>query len=55
MRAIIEVFLALIFTISLGTSSLHFSSMAFRKEVLLKLQKGLPSIQKFTHKLTRRR
>ena len=52
MRAIIEIFLAIIFTVILGTAVLNISSRAIKKEALQKVQKGLPSIESFTKKLT---
>ena len=54
MRAIIEIFLAILFTIVSGTTVLNLSSKAIKKEALLKVQKGLPSLEKFTEKLTRK-
>lgn len=53
MRAIIEIFLAIIFTIVSGTTILNFSSMVIKKEALSKVQKGLPSLEDFSKKLTR--
>ncbi|CBW25685.1 putative membrane protein [Halobacteriovorax marinus SJ] len=52
MRAIIEIFLAIIFTIITGASVLNFSSKVIKKEALIKVQKGLPSLEKFTQRLT---
>jgi len=54
MRAIIEIFLAILFTVISGTTVLNFSSKAIKKEALLKVQKGLPSLEKFTEKLIRK-
>lgn len=54
MRAIIEIFLAILFTVISGTTVLNFSSKAIKKEALLKVQKGLPSLKNFTEKLTRK-
>jgi hypothetical protein len=53
MRAIIEIFLAILFTVISGTSLLNFSSKAIKKEALIKVQKGLPSLEKFSKELTR--
>jgi len=36
-----------------GTSLLNFSSKAIKKEALIKVQKGLPSLEKFSKELTR--
>jgi hypothetical protein len=52
MRAIIEIFLAIIFTVISGTSVLNISSKIIKKEALIKVQKGLPSLSAFTKKLT---
>lgn len=54
MRAIIEIFLALLFTVVSGTTILNFSSKAIKKEALLKVQKGLPSLESFTEELTKK-
>lgn len=51
MRAIIEIFLAIIFTIITGASVLNFSGRAMKKEALIKIQKGLPPLQRFTSKI----
>jgi len=53
MRAIIEIFLAILFTVISGTTLLNFSSKAIKKEALIKVQKGLPSLEKFSKELTR--
>ncbi len=53
MRAIIEIVLAIIFTVITGTSVLNFSSNTIKKEALIKIQKGLPSLEKFTNLLTK--
>ena len=53
MRAIIEIFLAILFTVISGTTVLNFSSKAIKKEAILKVHKGLPSLEKFTQKLTK--
>ena len=52
MRAIIEIFLAILFTVVAGSSMLKFSNKTIKKEALLKIQKGLPSLEDFTKKLT---
>ena len=54
MRAIIEIFLAILFTVISGTTVLNFSSKAIKKEALKKVQKGLPSLVKFSNELTRK-
>tara|TARA_Y100000782_G_scaffold97334_1_gene110347 strand:- start:542608 stop:542763 length:156 start_codon:yes stop_codon:yes gene_type:complete len=47
-------FLAILFTVISGTTVLNFSSKAIKKEALLKVQKGLPSLESFTEKLTKK-
>ena len=54
MRAIIEIFLAILFTVISGTTVLNFSSKAIKKETIIKVQKGLPSLEKFTKELTQK-
>tara|TARA_R110002072_G_scaffold534_6_gene3962 strand:- start:140548 stop:140712 length:165 start_codon:yes stop_codon:yes gene_type:complete len=54
MRAIIEIFLAIIFTVTTGTSILNFSSKTIKKEAIIKIQKGLPSLEAFTKKMTKK-
>jgi len=49
MRAIIEIFLAIIFTTMVG----NFAS-EIKKETILKVQKGLPKLSIFTEQLTRK-
>ena len=53
MRAIIEIFLAILFTVISGTTVLNLSSKAIKKEAISKVHKGLPSLEKFTKELTR--
>ncbi len=53
MRAIIEIILAILFTVISGTTVLKLSSSAIKKEALLKVQKGLPSLEKFSYELTK--
>jgi hypothetical protein len=52
MRAIIDIFLAIIFSVTLGSGSLHFINKKMKKEALIKIQKGLPSLESFTNKMT---
>jgi hypothetical protein len=47
MRAIIEIFLAILFMVITGTTALNFSSKAIKKDALFKVQKGLPSLEDF--------
>ena len=54
MRAIIEIILAVLFTVITGSTALNFSSKAIKKEALIKIQKGLPSLEAFSKKLTRK-
>lgn len=53
MRAVIEIILAIVFTAVTGTTVLNFSSKAIKKEALTKIQKGLPSLESFTRKMTK--
>lgn len=55
MRAIIEIFLAILFTIVSGTTVLNLSSKTIKKEVLIKVQQGLSPLEAFTKKLTNNR
>ena len=55
MRAIIEIFLAILFTIVSGTTVLNLSSKAIKKEALIKVQQGLSPLEAFTKKLTNNR
>jgi hypothetical protein len=54
MRAIIEIFLAIIFSVALGSSGAKILSATIKKEVLIKIQKGLPSLEKFSKELTQK-
>jgi len=54
MRAIIEIFLAIIFSVVLGSGSLHIINNKVKKEALMKVQKGLPSLELFTQKLIKK-
>lgn len=54
MRAVIEIFLAILFTVITGSTFLNLSSKAIKKEALMKVQKGLPSLESFTSKLTKK-
>ena len=53
MRAIIEIFLAILFTLISGTTVLKLSSNTVKKEVILKVHNGLGSLESFTRKLTK--
>ncbi len=53
MRAIIEIFLAILFTVISGTTVLNLSNQVIKKEVLIKVHNGLPSLENFTRNLTR--
>tara|TARA_Y100000591_G_C21780879_1_gene670964 strand:- start:888 stop:1055 length:168 start_codon:yes stop_codon:yes gene_type:complete len=55
MRAIIDIFLAIIFSVALGSGSLHLINKMVKREALLKVQKGLPSLELFTNKMTHKR
>jgi|GEM_PF-1418004 len=52
MRAIIDIFLAIIFSVALGSGSLHIINAKVKKEALIKVQNGLPSLEKFTSRMT---
>ncbi|MFG1520326.1 hypothetical protein [Halobacteriovorax sp. ZH1_bin.1] len=54
MRAIIEIFLAILFTVVSGTTALNLSSKAIKKETIIKVNKGLSSLESFTLKLTKK-
>lgn len=54
MRAIIEIILAVLFTVVTGTTALNYSSKAIKKEALTKIQKGMPSLLSFSKKLTKK-
>ncbi len=53
MRAIIEIFLAIIFTVISGTTVLNLSSKKIKKEAIIKVHKGLSPLEVYTKKLTR--
>lgn len=53
MRAMIDIFLAIIFSVMLGTGSLHVINKKVKREALLKVQKGLSSLEVFSQKLTK--
>ena len=55
MRAIIEIFLVILFTVISGTTVLNLSSKALKKEAIIKDYNGLPSLQAYTEKLTRKK
>lgn len=54
MRAIIEIFLAILFTVITGTTVLNLSSKTIKKEAILKVHKGLPSLEGFIKKMTKK-
>jgi len=54
MRAIIEITLALIFSIVIGTTGAKILSKSIKKEAIIKVSKGLSSLEDYTHKLTRK-
>jgi Zn-dependent protease len=53
MRTIIDIVLAVIFSVALGSGSLKAFNSIMKKEALIKVQGGLSSLENFTHKLTR--
>jgi hypothetical protein len=52
MRAIIEIFLAIIFSVVLGTSGVSIISNAIKKESIIKVSRGPGSLEAFTKKIT---
>jgi hypothetical protein len=54
MRAIIEIFLAIIFSVVVGTSGISLVSSTIKKESIQKLSKGLGSLESFTKELTKK-
>jgi hypothetical protein len=52
MRAIIEIFLAIVFTVILGFSGMNLISSTVKKESIKKVSGGLGSLEKFTTKMT---
>ena len=52
MRAIIDIFLAIIFSVAIGSGSLQLFNNKVKREALIKVQKGLPSLEVFTKKMT---
>lgn len=54
MRAIIEIFLAIIFSVIVGTSGVNLISTTIKKESIQKVSEGLGSLEKFTKELTKK-
>ena len=54
MRAIIDIFLAIIFSAALDTGSLKAFNLMVKKEALIKVQKGLPSLETFTRRMSQK-
>ncbi len=54
MRAIIDIALAVIFSIVVGTGSLKLLNQQIKKESLIKVQKGLSSLESFTLKMIKK-
>jgi hypothetical protein len=52
MRAIIEIFLAIIFSVVIGSSGAKNLSATIKKEAIVKVSDGLGSLETFTRKLT---
>ncbi len=52
MRAIIDIFLAIIFSVIIGSSGAKVLSATIKKEALVKISGGLGSLENFTKKLT---
>lgn len=53
MRSIIEISLAIIFAVIVGTGGLNFVTSAIKKESIKKVSKGLGSLESFTKQLTK--
>lgn len=54
MRAIIEIFLAIIFSVIVGTNGVNLVSTTIKKESIQKVSEGLGSLERFTRELTRK-
>ena len=54
MRAIIEIFLAVIFSMILSSGSMKILNSKIKAKSLIKVQKGLSSLEKFTIELTQK-
>jgi len=52
MRAIIDIFLAIIFSVALGSGSMRILNNQIKMESLIKVQKGLSSLESFTKRMT---
>jgi len=52
MRAIIDIFLAIIFSVIVGSSGAKTMSAVIKKESILKVYGGLSPLETFTQKLT---
>jgi len=52
MRAIIDIFLAIIFSILLGSGSIQVINKIMKQKALVKVQQGLSSLEIFTQNLT---
>ncbi len=52
MRAIIEIFLAIIFSVVVGSTGAKVLSATIKKEAIIKVSGGLGSLESFTEKLT---
>jgi hypothetical protein len=53
MRAIIDIALAVIFSVIVGTGSLKLLNQQVKRKSLIKVQKGLSSLERFTYKMTK--
>ena len=52
LRAIIEVLLAIVFTLFVGAGGVKIATTPFKKEALQKVSKGLGSLESFNRQLT---
>ena len=53
MKAIIEILLAVLFTVFIGIGGFKVATTPFKKEALRKISKGLGSLEVFSQKLTK--
>ncbi len=54
MREIIEIFLAMIFSVVIGSSGAKIISATIKKETIIKISGGLGSLENFTKKLAKK-
>lgn len=54
MRAIIDIFLAIIFSVIIGSNGAKIISATIKEEAIIKVHGGLGSLENFSKKLTNR-